>query len=94
VLVVPASFGWDDVGAWSALERVWEPDAHKNASRGDVLFIDSNGCVGYSDGGVVAVVGMQDVVVVNTGQGTLVCPKDRARDVRQVVEELKRRARP
>jgi len=93
VLVVPASFGWDDVGAWSALERVWPLDARKNATDGNVIMVDSSGCVAHSDGRVVAVLGMEDVVVVSTGQGTVVCPKDRARDVRRIVEELRRRAR-
>ena len=90
VLVVPATFDWDDIGAWSALERVWASDDSRNATRGDAVLIDSTGCVVYGEGEVVAVLGMRDVVVVNTPQGTLVCPKDRARDVRSVVAELKR----
>jgi mannose-1-phosphate guanylyltransferase len=91
VLVVPTRFSWDDVGAWSALGRVWTSNARGNAVRGDSLLIDSEGCVVYSEGGVVAVVGLTDVVVAHTPGATLVCPKDRARDVRRVVDELKRR---
>ncbi|MBD3349063.1 MAG: NTP transferase domain-containing protein [Candidatus Eisenbacteria bacterium] len=91
VVVVPATFDWDDVGAWSALERVWEQDSMGNATEGDVLLVDSRNNVVCSDGNVVAVLGMTDVVVVSTGQGTLVCPKDRARDVREVVAELRLR---
>lgn len=90
VLVVPATFDWDDIGSWSALERVWASDGSRNATRGDAVLIDSTGCVVYGEGEVVAVLGMRDVVVVNTPQGTLVCPKSRARDVRSVVAELKR----
>jgi mannose-1-phosphate guanylyltransferase len=91
VLVVPAGFAWDDVGAWPALARVWGVDDSGNSARGDVLLVDSDGCVVYSEDGTVAVLGMSDVVVARTGDATLVCPKDRARDVRLIVEELKRR---
>jgi mannose-1-phosphate guanylyltransferase len=91
VLVVPAGFAWDDVGAWPALSRVWGVDGSGNSSRGDALLLDSDGCVVYSEEGTVAVLGMSDVVVARTGDATLVCPKDRARDVRLIVEELKRR---
>ena len=91
VLVVPASFVWDDVGAWPALARVWGTDAGGNTLVGDVFTVDSEGCVVYSESGTVAVLGMRDVVVVRTGDATLVCPKDRARDVRSVVEEHRRR---
>lgn len=91
VLVVPADFGWDDVGAWSALARVWAAEGRGNAERGETVVIDSSDCVVYAEGGVAAVVGLRDVVVVHTPDATLVCPKDRARDVRAVVEELKKR---
>jgi mannose-1-phosphate guanylyltransferase len=92
VLVVPASFGWDDIGAWPALERVWKKDSAGNAASGDALIVDSRGCVVHADGGVVAVLGMEDVVVARTPDGTIVCPKDRARDVRAIVAELRRRS--
>jgi mannose-1-phosphate guanylyltransferase len=91
VLVVPARFTWDDVGAWPALSRVWGADGSGNTVRGDALLVDAKGCVVYSEEGTVAVLGMSDVVVARTGDATLVCSKDRARDVRLIVEELKRR---
>jgi len=93
VMVVPAAFGWDDVGAWSALGRVWETDDAGNATSGEVLLLDSKNCVAHGTGGVVAAVGMSDVVVVHTPGATLVCPADRSRDVRKIVEELRRRGR-
>jgi len=91
VYVVPATFGWDDVGAWSALERIWGGPGSGGAVRGDAVLIDSARCIVYAEDGVAAVVGLSDVVVVHTAGATLVCPKGRARDVRRVVEELKRR---
>jgi len=91
VLVVPAGFHWDDVGAWSALGRVWPVDERGNAVRGNVVHLDSSGCVISCEQGIIAVVGLTDVVVVRTGDATLVCPRERSRDVRRIVEELKDR---
>jgi mannose-1-phosphate guanylyltransferase len=93
VVVVPASFGWDDIGAWNALERVWAGGAGTGASVGDVVLVDADRCIVYAEGGVAAVIGLSDIVVAHTPEATLVCPKDRSRDVRRVVEELRRRTR-
>jgi mannose-1-phosphate guanylyltransferase len=91
VLVVPADFGWDDVGAWPAVARIWPADDDGNTVRGDALVIDSSDCIAYSESGTVAVLGMSGVVVVRTPDATLVCPKDRARDVRRIVAALRTR---
>jgi mannose-1-phosphate guanylyltransferase len=92
VLVVPSSFGWDDVGAWSAMQRIWPADEAGNVTRGDALVLDSSDCVVDAEEGIVAVVGLSGLVVVRTADATLVCPKDRARDVREIVRILKERA--
>jgi mannose-1-phosphate guanylyltransferase len=91
VLVVPSDFGWDDVGAWPAVARIWPGDADGNTVRGDALVIDSSDCVVYSESGTVAVLGMEGVVVVRTEDATLVVPKDRAADVKRIVEGLRAR---
>jgi mannose-1-phosphate guanylyltransferase len=91
VVVVPCEIGWDDVGAWPALSRIWPTDEAGNVVEGQAIVLDSEGTVVYSEEGLVAVVGLSDVVVARTAGATLVCPKDRARDVRAVVEELKRK---
>lgn len=92
VLVVPSSFGWDDVGAWSAMPRIWPADARGNAVRGDAVVVDSGDCVVDAEDGIVAVLGVRDLVVVRTPDATLVCPRDRARDVREIVRALRERA--
>ncbi len=92
VLVVPATFAWDDIGAWPALERVWELDSMGNAVSGEAIVLDSRGCVVHADGGIVTVLGLQDIVVARTAEGTVVCSKERARDVRRIVAELRRRS--
>ncbi len=91
MVVVPSNCGWSDVGSFNALPEVRPTDAHGNVVSGqDTLVIDSQGCVVLGDAGrVVAVVGMTDVVVVDTKDGVLVLPKAKSQDVRKVVEALK-----
>lgn len=89
----PADIGWSDLGSWSALPEVVEPSdsgavAVNSAAH---LAIDSSGCVVSGNGGVVATIGVDNLIVVSTGDAVLVCPRERAQDVRRVVEELERR---
>ena len=96
VIVARASFPWDDVGSWPALERTHTPDAAGNVNVGQAILVDSRRCIVYNDAGevsqrVVALVGAEDLVVVVTRDAILVMPKNRAQDVREVVSELKRR---
>ena len=91
VAVVEAEFDWDDVGSWTALERHYAPDAAGNTLIGKTLALDSEGAVVFTDDDhLVAAVGMTDVIVVHTRTATLVCPKDRANDVKKLVETLDR----
>ncbi len=88
--VIPADIGWNDVGSWSALEDILGRDENDNTKQGEALFVESKGCVTYSDDGkLIALLGMQDVVVVSSGEGVLVCPKDKAQNVREITEILK-----
>jgi len=91
VAVVRARFRWSDVGSWAAVATLWSGGNGRNALRGRALPIDSNGCLIDSPDRLVAVLGVDDVVVVDTPDAVLVCRKDRAQDVRLVVEELRRR---
>ncbi len=93
VRVVPAAFGWNDVGHWAALADFGDVDDRGNVLRGDTVIVDSHGCVVQSEGPLVALVGVHDLVVVATGDAVLVCPKDRAQDVRRVVDRLAARKR-
>ncbi len=90
-LVVPSDFGWDDVGAWSALGRVWPPDTDGNSLHGDVVLLDSNDCIAYAQDGVAAAVGVAGLVIVHTKDATVVCPRERAREVRDLLAEVRRR---
>lgn len=95
VLMIPADYPWDDVGAWTALERTQTGDHRGNVALGDPVLIESDGCIVYNEPGAeriaVAAVGCEDLVIVVTGDAVLVAPKDRVQDVRKAVQELKAR---
>ncbi len=94
ITVVPADFGWSDVGSFAALSDVRATDHLGNVAEGDALVIDGRNDVVVAGGGrPVAVVGIEDVIVVDSGDAVLVCRRDRAQDVRKAVEELARRGR-
>lgn len=89
VYMVPASFTWDDVGAWSALGRILTPDEHGNSVVGCHLSRDSQGCVVFGTTRPVGTIGLRDLVVVETPEGILVCPKERAQEVKELVRLLR-----
>jgi mannose-1-phosphate guanylyltransferase len=94
IAVVPAEFGWSDVGSFAALADVRPTDHVGNVAEGDALVIDGRNNVVVANGSrPVAVVGMEDVIVVDAGDAVLVCRRDRAQDVRKAVDELSRRGR-
>jgi mannose-1-phosphate guanylyltransferase len=92
VVTVPGDFGWNDVGSWTALADYRPTDADGNVTVGTVVTTDAHGNVVVGDEGcAVAVVGVDDLVVVKSGDGILVIPRRRAQDVRRVVDLLARR---
>ena len=90
VAVVRARFRWSDVGSWAAVEPFWGGAGAVNAVRGRVVAVDATGCVVDSPDCLVALLGVDNLVVVDTGDVILVCPKARAQDVRQIVDLLRR----
>jgi len=90
IVVVPASFGWDDVGSWAAAFELANKDASGNAGDAERLALDAQGCyVRAPAGKLVALLGVRDLVVVDTGDALLVLPRDRAQSVGQVIEALR-----
>lgn len=87
-MVLPVDIGWNDVGSWSALWDVAERDAHGNAHHGDVIAVDSRNSYAYARR-LVALVGVDDVVVVETDDAVLVARKDKVQLVKDVVAQLK-----
>ena len=92
VQVVPVEMGWSDVGSWSALPEVVAPDASGTVciNAAAHVAIDSSDCLIYVDKRVVATIGVHGLVVVSTPDALLVCDRERAQDVKRVVEELTR----
>jgi mannose-1-phosphate guanylyltransferase len=89
VAVLEAEFDWSDVGAWSAIPELFDQDEAGNTVR-DAPFIglDSNRCMVQGDGRLIALLGVEDLVVVQTGDATLVCRRERAEEVKQLIQQL------
>ncbi|MDT3779571.1 mannose-1-phosphate guanylyltransferase/mannose-6-phosphate isomerase [Nitrospira sp. MA-1] len=93
-VVVPIDFGWSDVGSWSSLEEVVPLDKDGNVRNGNIVDLGSRNSVLFADRRVVATIGLNNMVVVDTPDATLVCPKERTQDVKAVVNLLKRQGAP
>lgn len=94
VHVIRAVFPWDDVGAWDALARTRATDENGNVVAGDAVVIDTRDSIVFNESGnkmAVAVIGLEGVVVATTPDGVLVCPKDRAQDVRRALQAIRDR---
>jgi len=89
VAVVPVEMGWSDVGSWDALHALGLGDAQGNVVHGDVVTIDSRDCLVRSEGPVVTMVGVQDLIVVATRDAVMILPRGSSQDVKRIVEELK-----
>ena len=92
--IIPIDVGWNDVGSWSALWSVVEQDGNGNAHRGDVIARDCRNTLAISDKRLVALIGLTDIVVVDTDDALLIAHKDRVQDVKEIVATLKRDKRP
>jgi mannose-1-phosphate guanylyltransferase len=94
VSVIPVEIGWSDIGNWASLLDVLPADDRGNVVIGEAVLSDSRNCLVRSGGRLVAVIGLEDLVIVETPDVVLVCPKDRAQDVRDVVNRLAAEGKP
>jgi mannose-1-phosphate guanylyltransferase/mannose-6-phosphate isomerase len=85
---LPLDCGWSDLGSWAALAEVLAADGDGNTGHGDVLAVDSRDNLLWAERGQIAVVGISDLVVVRTADCVLVVPKERAQEVKRLVDEL------
>lgn len=85
ILVMPGTFAWDDVGAWTSVANHFKTDQGGNIILGPGLMRDTRNALVVSDGPVTALLGVKDVIVVSTGKATLVCARKRAQDVKQLL---------
>lgn len=89
IVMARGVFTWDDVGAWPALENHFRKDAQGNVAVGDCQTVDASGNIVISGGRLTALIGVEDLVVVQADGVTLVCDKSRAQDVKKMVEQIK-----
>jgi mannose-1-phosphate guanylyltransferase/mannose-6-phosphate isomerase len=86
--VVPVSMGWSDVGSWDALWEMGDKDQHGNSIEGNVVAEDARNCYLRSEAGLVAAIGIEDLVVVSTADAVMVAPRNRTQDVKKLVARL------
>jgi mannose-1-phosphate guanylyltransferase/mannose-6-phosphate isomerase len=92
-LVLPLDVGWSDVGSWSSLFDALPADEEGNVLQGDVMIHDTHDCYVHSTSRLVAAVGMEDHIIVETKDAILVAPKDRVQDVKDLVAQIKKSGR-
>lgn len=90
VAVVPGGFGWSDIGSWNAIRDLVEPDAAQNRALGEAIFVDSMNTFVQSEDRLVATVGINDLMIIDTADALLVAHPDKAQDVKKVVSQLKK----
>ena len=95
VAVVPVAMQWNDVGSWDALHAISERDeagnAHRGTDTGEVIAIDTSGCLVRSDRARVALVGVTDLIVVASGDDILILPRGRSQEVKKLIEAMKKK---
>ncbi|MEO3472820.1 mannose-1-phosphate guanylyltransferase/mannose-6-phosphate isomerase [Roseomonas sp. CAU 1739] len=91
--VVPAAIGWSDIGSWAALWDISAKDAAGNVTQGPVELVDAKNCLVRSEGILAGVVGLEDAVIVVTDDAVLAMHRDRAQDVKKLVEQLRAKGR-
>jgi mannose-1-phosphate guanylyltransferase len=89
LMLVPAQFGWDDIGSWASLERALPPNKDGNIVQGSHIALDSNNCVIYAQSRTIATFGVSDLIIVEAYGKVLVCSKDKAAELKKLVAELR-----
>jgi mannose-1-phosphate guanylyltransferase len=90
IYVIPCMFGWDDVGSWTSLERINDKDENGNVISGNILSLLTKNCIIESNNGkLVATLGIEDLIVVDTEDVTLICTKDKAQEIKSLLKELR-----
>lgn len=88
VFVMESCFEWDDIGSWTALERYMDSDENGNSLKGNVSTLDSYNCILYGDKRLIAAIGVNDLIVVETDDVILICNKERDQDIKILLKSL------
>ena len=89
VLVIPGDFGWNDVGSWDALGSIFPSDENGNIVKANFIGIETKNSIVFSGERLVAAIGVENMIIADTPDALLICPKDKAQDVKEIVEKLK-----
>lgn len=89
IYVVAADFDWDDVGSWTSLERIYEKDEDGNIIRGNIVSLDTRKCIIEGTDKLIATIGVEDLVIVDTKDAILICSKDKAQRIRDLLKKVK-----
>lgn len=89
IYTIPGTFGWDDVGSWLALERISKTNEYGNSVTGNVITINTENSIISGTDKLIATVGIEDLIVVDTEDAILICSKECAQDVKKIIENLK-----
>jgi len=91
VYVIPTQMGWNDVGSWEVVYDISEKDKNKNSGEfKDIVQVDSGENYVHAPNKLVAMVGVKNLIVVDTGDAILICRKNKSQDVKEIVEQLKK----
>lgn len=89
IYILPGNFGWDDVGSWLAVERIKKTNEFGNVVNGNIITVNTNNCIIQGDKKLIATVGLENMIVIDTDDATLICSKDHAGEIKKVLENLK-----
>lgn len=89
IYTLPGSFGWDDVGSWNAVERIQPVNEFGNVVNGNAVTVDTKRCIIQGGSKLIATVGLEDIIIVDTDDALLVCEKGDAGEIKKVLENLK-----
>jgi mannose-1-phosphate guanylyltransferase len=91
VFIIPGNFGWSDIGSWDEVYKMSGKDEHGNSITGTVIQKDTRNSFIYANGKVVATIGIEDLIVVDTGDALLICKRGRSQEVKDIADYLKRK---
>jgi len=94
VAVLPAEIGWNDVGTWTSLAKISKNDSHGNVINGNVVSVENSDSIIQAENRLVAALGLKNIIVVDPPDALLVCAKERAQDIKKIVEKIKLEKRP
>lgn len=93
VVVLTGDFGWNDLGSWDMLGALYDTDENGNIIKGDQINLETTNCISYSDKRLIATIGIENTIIVETDDVVLVCNKEKAQDVKKIVDILKEKGK-